>query len=470
MAGFHTSGGARAEPRADRRFLREAERKGTQLAVAVRLGALGLLAAWLGVFAPGLQILWPLAMVAAFAVLGVIPFIAQRVETRPRRIWIGAATVLDSLLLGVVLFMPNPLVAEHFAFPIYLRFDWFAFYLVLLAFAVLSFTPWIVILSGLASAASWLLGIVSIAWRADTLPYRPLTSPADISIAERTAAILDPRFVDLDKVEQQIVVLLIVTAVLAAGVWRVRRLIVAQARTERARTNLARYLPPTLVEELARRDRPFGGTRRARVAVLFADIKGFTQLADAADPRETIALLRDFHARMEACVFAQGGTLDKFMGDGLMATFGTPKPAGDDAARALACAVAMRASIVEMNAERAQRGRPRLSIGIGLHVGEAVIGDLGGARRMEMAVVGPTVNLAARLEGATRGLNATVIASDALIEAAGGPDAARAAGLAPQPPFTPRGAPEAMAIWADPPAGAPSVAPDAPLSREPDAA
>ena len=107
-----------------------------------------------------------------------------------------------------------------------------------------------------------------------------------------------------------------------------------------------------MVEELARTDAPLGQVRRQDVAVLFADIAGFTDASANQPPEDVIALLRDFHGRMAKAVFAHEGTLDKFLGDGLMATFGTPRAGADDARRALGCARDMVVAVADWNRTR----------------------------------------------------------------------------------------------------------------------
>jgi adenylate cyclase len=131
-----------------------------------------------------------------------------------------------------------------------------------------------------------------------------------------------------------------------------------------------------------------------------------------------IETLRECLAFFEEAVFAHEGTLDKYLGDGLMATFGTPRPGPRDASNALACARHMAAKTVAWNAERRTRGLQPLNVGIGLHHGEAVLGDIGGERRLEFAVLGDTVNVARRIEEMTRSLDIAILASDAVIEAA----------------------------------------------------
>ena len=161
-----------------------------------------------------------------------------------------------------------------------------------------------------------------------------------------------------------------------------------------------------------------------------------------------IALLRDFHRRMADRVFAHGGTLDKFLGDGFMATFGTPHPRPDDAERALACARDMAAAIAAWNRERGSAGEPPVRAGIGLHFGPVVLGDIGDERRLEFPVIGDTVNVASRLEEMTRELGVDVVASDEIIaQARQGGAAGIFEGLEQGARTAVRGRDDPIAIW-----------------------
>ena len=130
---------------------------------------------------------------------------------------------------------------------------------------------------------------------------------------------------------------------------------------ERARNNLSRYFSPNIVELLAAQDEPLGTVRRETVAVLFADIVGFTRMAEAMPPEAVVAMLREFHARMTAQIFACGGTVDKYIGDAIFAVFGVPTASANDAANALACAEKMLDALESWNVdrERAAEGRSR---------------------------------------------------------------------------------------------------------------
>ncbi|HTV89077.1 MAG TPA: adenylate/guanylate cyclase domain-containing protein [Stellaceae bacterium] len=198
---------------------------------------------------------------------------------------------------------------------------------------------------------------------------------------------------------------------------RVRDIERRRAAAERARANLARYFSPNLVDLLADRDEPLGTLRRETVAVLFVDIVGFTQMAEQITPEAVAALLRQFHERMTAPIFACGGTVDKYIGDEVLAVFGVPHTGPDDAANALKCADLMIAAIAGWNRERATAGEPPLAIGIGLNYGPAVIGDVGGDQSLSFTVIGDTVNTASRLQRLTRALQTPLVAAAAIVEA-----------------------------------------------------
>jgi adenylate cyclase len=191
-----------------------------------------------------------------------------------------------------------------------------------------------------------------------------------------------------------------------------------RAAAERARGNLARYFSPNLVDILAERDEPFGPVRRQNVAVLFADIVGFTALSERMLPEDVVALLRQFHERMTMRIFACDGTVEKYIGDAILATFGVPMATERDAGQALKCADGMLAALDDWNRERKVAGEPALAMGIGVNYGPAVIGDVGSERNMAFTVIGDTVNTASRLQTLTRSSNTPLLVGDAIVEAA----------------------------------------------------
>src|SRR6266481_1896284 len=199
-----------------------------------------------------------------------------------------------------------------------------------------------------------------------------------------------------------------------------------RAAAERARNNLSRYFSPNLVEMLAARDEPLGAVRRQTIAVLFADIVGFTSMAERMAPEAVVAMLRAYHERMTAQIFACGGTVEKYIGDAIFAVFGVPETSIEDAANALRCADLMLAALERWNKEREARGEPCLAIGIGLNYGPAVLGDVGSEHSFSFTVIGDTVNTASRLQRLTRTLATPLVVGDPLVSAvkSAGADAA----------------------------------------------
>jgi adenylate cyclase len=203
-----------------------------------------------------------------------------------------------------------------------------------------------------------------------------------------------------------------------ADIHKVREMERRRAVAERARANLSRYFSPNIVEMLAAQDEPLGAVRRQTVAVLFVDIVGFTRMAEAMTPEAVMDLLREFHERMTAQIFACGGTVEKYVGDEILAVFGLPNASPDDAANSLRCAGLMLESLAGWNRERNAVGQLPLSVGIGLNYGPAVVGDVGSEQAMSFTVVGDTVNTASRLQSLTRSLNTPLVVSDAVVAAA----------------------------------------------------
>jgi adenylate cyclase len=154
------------------------------------------------------------------------------------------------------------------------------------------------------------------------------------------------------------------------------------------------------------------------VAVLFADLVGFTALSERLRPDAVLALLKEFRERSCAVVFAHEGTLDKFLGDGFMATFGCLSDEPGASSAALSCALDLQAAMEGWNAERIRAGEPAVALSVGLHCGPVVVGNLGAQQRVEFTVVGDVVNVASRLQQATRDLGGRIVASEGCLQAA----------------------------------------------------
>src|SRR5205823_5470323 len=172
-----------------------------------------------------------------------------------------------------------------------------------------------------------------------------------------------------------------------------------------------------VMDGLADRDGPLVPVRREMVEVLFADIVGFTRMAEHVAPEAVVTMLRRFHNRMTAEIFASGGTVEKYIGAAIFAVFGLPNAGPSDAANALRCAEGMLSALEGWNRDRAQSGEAAVAIGIGLNYGPAVVGDVGSERSLSFTVIGDTVNTASRLQSLTRSLETPLVAGGALVEA-----------------------------------------------------
>jgi len=347
--------------------------------------------------------------------------------------------------------VPSPLSDDTWPTAFQYSITEFSYFYVLLATAALGYSWRTLLPFGLWTALLWLGALALVVAFGQAIPE--LSDKAKEAFAGYRTIVEenDPNNPKIAAQVREVVIFLIVAGILALNGRRTTRLMFQQANATRERANLARYFPPSIVDQMAERDQPLGAVRSQDVAVMFVDIVGFTRMAEQQTAEQTVDLLRQFHARMEAAVFEHHGTLDKFIGDGLMATFGTPETAPADAANALCCAKAMRAHMDAWNAARREAGRPPVRISIGLHFGPVVLGDIGSERRLEYAVLGDTVNVASRLEALTRSLNVAMAVSGDLVAAVRRKSAAEATNtlsdLTNAGPQHLRGRDEPIPVW-----------------------
>jgi adenylate cyclase len=179
----------------------------------------------------------------------------------------------------------------------------------------------------------------------------------------------------------------------------------------------SRYVPASVVGELVGNDMhiELGGQQRD-ITVLFCDIRGFTSWSENREAQEIITELNTLLSELSNAVISFEGTLDKFTGDGLMAFWGAPLPTDDHAARACQAALEMLERLDRLNAERVRAGQEPFAIGVGVHSGTAVVGNVGHEQRLDYTAIGDTVNLAARLEAATKEIGSVLLVSAATQE------------------------------------------------------
>jgi adenylate cyclase len=186
-------------------------------------------------------------------------------------------------------------------------------------------------------------------------------------------------------------------------------------REKRVRTTMARYMAKEVVDKLLEQgdDALAGSSQEA--TVLFSDIRRFTTIAERLGTRMTVTLLNEYFTEMVEVIFASGGILDKYIGDAIMAVFGAPMQNPFDADNALKAANEMLRALRRVNEQRAGEGKEQFEIGIGLSTGEVMAGNIGSVKRMEYTVIGDTVNLAARLESATKHYGVTILLSESTV-------------------------------------------------------
>ena len=426
--------------------LADSKREGLWLAVRARWVALAVIALTLPIMNPHWEVIYYIVSLGLFAVIGWAQLkVGKAGVSRPELFLMFC----DLALLTFVAVVPNPWSPGGWPIGMQFRFNTFIYFFVLLATAPLAYSWRTVIAMGTWTAALWAVGVGWVWLQPETHAALAERVRAAVGSDVRMFALIDPTAIHIAARFQEIVVFLIVAVTLAVAVRRSNALLVSHAGIERERTNLARYFSPNVVEQLSKNDEPLKQVRTENVAVLFADIVGFTAYADGRSPAEVIGTLRRFHERMEREIFRHEGTLDKYLGDGLMATFGTPFPGASDAGNALRCAQTMLGAIDDLNRERRHRGEPPIRISIGLHYGQVVLGDIG-LNRLEFAVIGTTVNAASRLESLTREFGCAIIASDDLVQRARAETSSSDADfthLVAQPPQAIRGLEQPLGIW-----------------------
>ncbi|MGV6848651.1 MAG: adenylate/guanylate cyclase domain-containing protein [Marinibacterium sp.] len=405
---------ATTDPQADTaRLLGEAEIAAEKLVSLLRMvvagGLLAFFAVTVGPWAPAggdtLDRQWAFAL-ATMAGYFLVGFVAWRLGCRGRlkrwMIWVTVTTDSVLLLINVWLSLENFGLAGQYVFV--LPAAWLA--LIALAFGMLRVDP--------------AVQIYTAVWMVAGLGAMALVDPAPDGRGPATGGWISFFLGDRPNL-MRLAMIALAGGILVTAARRTRDLLLRSITETRARANLVRYLPAQLAGELAEGelDRLRRG-KREEMAILFVDIRGFTQMSEAMTPEEVSAFISEFRARLTGVVKRCGGMIDKFVGDAAMILF----PAGDDpraaAGNALRCAEAIQTDIAEWSAEREAAGLSPVRVGTGGHWGEVFSGVVGDDARLEYSVFGDAVNVAARLEDMTKTLGAPIVLSRDLLDRAGG--------------------------------------------------
>lgn len=392
-----------------------AERRGLMLAATVRTAIMGVIVVWVLIDSPntGMVYLYDVMQPAVFAALGALQYVSVRqyFHTQSLKYFY---VLTDCAILAALFAIPNPFTTTSIPPAIVMNGSLYLYFFIFLMQTTFSLRPALVLWCGFCMV---LARTGMLAWFLNQPGVFTNLDLADRSVEAFIAARSDPNFLYLGFWAIEILVTILVSAGLTFVVARSHRLVESRTKAERSRASLARYFSPNVVDYLSNSPDALSTPREQRVAILFADIIGFTKLCERQQAPEVIGLLRDYHSRLGQAVFDNHGTLDKYIGDGLMATFGTPEPGPSDAQNALQSAYDMIEALAQWNAERAAAGLESINVGIGVNYGSAIAGDIGNARRLEYGVIGDAVNVASHLEHLTRSLNTPLVVSDSLVTA-----------------------------------------------------
>ena len=290
----------------------------------------------------------------------------------------------------------------------YLKAPTVMYAFILIALRVLRFDPWLVMLAGVSASAGWLV----------LLAYAVLDGRAQITHDFATYAMSYQ--VLLGAEFDRVVSLMMVTLILALALVRTRKLLFRAVADQLAAAELSRFFAPEVAGRIRASDIALepGQAELREAAILMVDLRGFTLLTHRLAPREVMALLSEYQSRVVAAVTGHGGSIDKFMGDGILASFGATQPNGGFAADALRALAALLEATARWGEERREAGLPAPAVGAAVATGAVMFGTIGDRTRLEYTVIGDPVNLAAKLEKHTKAERVRALCTAATYELA----------------------------------------------------
>ncbi len=304
---------------------------------------------------------------------------------------LAVSVVVDIALLMVTIWSFH---LQYQAPPaLYLKAPTLMYVFILIALRTLRFEPAFVVLAGISAAIGWLALVAYAVFAGDGTGAEPMITR---NFAEYVMSYSILIGAEVDK----IVSILVVTAILALALHRARKLLVLAAVESQAASDLKRFFAPEIAGRITASDGELvpGRAELREAAIMFIDLRGFTALGERLEPGDVMRLLGEYQSLMSQAVRAAGGSIDKFMGDGILASFGAVRPSDTAAAEALAAIEAVLDTGRRWSEDRAAHGLPAPAVAASVVAGKVMFGTVGDAERLEYTVLGEPVNLAAKLE------------------------------------------------------------------------
>jgi adenylate cyclase len=276
---------------------------------------------------------------------------------------------------------------------LYLKAPTMLYAFILIALRTLRFEPWLVLLAGISAAAGWLV-LVAYA----------ILAGGGAQITHDFATYAMSYQVLLGAEVDKVVSVLMVTLILTLGLVRARKLLFRAVTDQVAASELSRFFAPEVAGRIRESEIALepGQAELREAAILMVDLRGFTPLTHRLAPREVMTLLSEYQSRVVAAVSAHGGSIDKFLGDGILASFGATRPSASCAADALRALDALLEATAAWAQQRRVAGQPAPQLGVAVATGPVMFGTIGDRSRLEYTVIGDPVNLAAKLEKHTK--------------------------------------------------------------------
>ena len=338
------------------------------------------------------------------------------VERRLPRWFVAISIVVDVAVLLITIWSFH---LQYDADPaLYLKAPTLMYVFILIALRTLRFEPVMVILTGVAASIGWLALVVYAVGHEQVCDSMELLE-AMASAEACNITHMFPEYTSSDQILlgaefDKIVSMLMVTMILAMALVRARNLLVRATTEHQAAADLSRFFAPEIagrIRETGSEIKP-GDAEMREAAIMMTDLRGFTRLAEKLPPREVMALLSEYQSRVVAAISAEGGSVDKFMGDGILASFGAAAMSAEPAAQAMRAADRISRDCRAWRLQRRASGRPAPAVGLAITTGRVMFGAIGDASRLEYTVIGDPVNLAAKLEKHTKVEHVAALCTD----------------------------------------------------------